>query len=80
MDDLSDPQFYRPLVFSLSTIDVLMFDSRSDVQALLKRFTSSREPSRPRRKCLHSRSTEISNLSLKGSFTWQSKAAAHAGT
>lgn len=39
MDDLSYPQLNHPFVPSLSIIDVLMFNSRSEAQALLKRFT-----------------------------------------
>ena len=39
MDDLSYPQFNHPFVPSLSIIDVLMFNSRSEAQALLKRFS-----------------------------------------
>ena len=39
MDELSYPQFNQPFVPSLSIIDVLMFNSRSEVQALLKRFS-----------------------------------------
>ncbi|WP_417778960.1 WbqC family protein [Stutzerimonas xanthomarina] len=39
MDDLSYPQFNQPFVPSLSIIDVLMFNSRSEAQALLKRFS-----------------------------------------
>ena len=39
MDDLSYPQFKQPFVPSLSIIDVLMFNSRSEVQSLLKRFS-----------------------------------------
>nr|MBF0681998.1 WbqC family protein [Pseudomonas sp.] len=39
MDELSYPQFKQPFVPSLSIIDVLMFNSRSDVQALLKHFS-----------------------------------------
>lgn len=39
MDDLSYPQFNQPFVPSLSIIDVLMFNSRSETQALLKRFS-----------------------------------------
>ncbi len=39
MDDLSYPQFNHPFVPSLSIIDVLMFNSRSEAQALLRRFS-----------------------------------------
>jgi hypothetical protein len=39
MDDLSYPQFNHPFVPSLSIIDVLMFNSQSETQALLKRFS-----------------------------------------
>jgi hypothetical protein len=39
MDDLSYPQLNQPFVPSLSIIDVLMFNSRSKTQALLKRFS-----------------------------------------
>ena len=39
MDDLGYPQFNHPFVPSLSIIDVLMFNSRSEAQALLKRFS-----------------------------------------
>ncbi|TCD21427.1 hypothetical protein E0D86_12515 [Pseudomonas sp. IC_126] len=39
MDDLSYPQFGQPFVPALSIIDVLMFNSQSDVQGLLKRFS-----------------------------------------
>jgi hypothetical protein len=39
MDDLSYPQFNQPFVPSLSIIDVLMFNSQKDAQALLKRFS-----------------------------------------
>lgn len=39
MDDLTYPQFDKPFVPSLSIIDVLMFNSRSEAQALLKRFS-----------------------------------------
>ena len=39
MDELSYPQFKQPFVRSLSIIDVLMFNSRSEVQALLERFS-----------------------------------------
>lgn len=39
MDDLSYPQLNHPFVPSLSIIDVLMFNSRSEAQALLKRFS-----------------------------------------
>lgn len=39
MDDLSYPQFNHPFVPSLSIIDVLMFNSRNEAQALLKRFS-----------------------------------------
>lgn len=39
MDELDYPQFKQPFIPSLSIIDVLMFNSRSDVQALLKRFS-----------------------------------------
>lgn len=39
MDELSYPQFNQPFVPSLSIIDVLMFNSPSEVQALLKRFS-----------------------------------------
>src|SRR5690606_3812692 len=39
MDELSYPQFNQPFVPSLSIIDVLMFTSPSEVQALLKRFS-----------------------------------------
>lgn len=39
MDDLSYPQLHHPFVPSLSIIDVLMFNSQSDAQALLKRFS-----------------------------------------
>lgn len=38
MDDLSYPQLNHPFVPALSIIDVLMFNSRSEVQAMLKRF------------------------------------------
>lgn len=39
MDDLSYPQLKHPFVPSLSIIDVLMFNSRSEAQALLERFS-----------------------------------------
>lgn len=39
MDDLSYPQFNQPFVPSLSIIDVLMFNSQKDAQALLERFS-----------------------------------------
>lgn len=39
MDDFSYPQFKHPFSPSLSIIDVLMFNSRNDVRALLNRFT-----------------------------------------
>ncbi len=39
MDDLSYAQLNHPFVPSLSIIDVLMFNSRSEAQALLKRFS-----------------------------------------
>jgi hypothetical protein len=39
MDDLSYPQLNQPFVPSLSIIDVLMFNSQSDAQALLRRFS-----------------------------------------
>lgn len=39
MDDLSYPQFNQAFVPSLSIIDVLMFNSRSETQAMLDRFT-----------------------------------------
>jgi hypothetical protein len=38
MDDLSYPQLNQPFVPSLSIIDVLMFNSQRETQALLKRF------------------------------------------
>src|SRR5690606_3921503 len=39
MDELSYPQFNQPFFPSLSIIDVLMFNSPSEVQTLLKRFS-----------------------------------------
>ena len=39
MDDLSYPQLKHPFAPSLSIIDVLMFNSRSEAQALLERFS-----------------------------------------
>lgn len=39
MDDISYAQFKQPFVPSLSIIDVLMFNSQTDIQILLKRFS-----------------------------------------